>query len=92
MQILDFSKVIVEETEWFQFRLGKGADFARALERFKKLIPLVDRCYIEEQDHLWRVKVEVANQPHIAAALGEIFSNWQGCVEQVRRQMVLPGF
>lgn len=92
MKVLDFRRVQRPDGAWYEFRFGGGSDFATALAGLKAAVPVADRSYAPENRHLWAVRVATAEQPAVRAILAEIFENWTAVVEQVSRQMLLPGF
>jgi len=57
MLLLDF----YEHNGWYYFRFGRGDDFNEALKAIKS-IPVEERTYKPENNHLWGCKVTEENE------------------------------
>ena len=74
-------------TGWL-FRFGRCEDFAETMEAFKDSIAWADRTPNPERAWLWAVLATPANR----GALGEIFDNFEECLQLVERQIeMFPG-
>ena len=85
MKLLDFA----EANGWYAFRFGGGGptDFKVALAAVKS-IPLEERNYWPEKNHLWEVLVSPRNELVLMAA----FENGKLCIETLKASVKLPGF
>lgn len=85
VKLLDFA----EANGWYQFRFegGDPKSFKLALA-FVKSIPLEERAYWPDKDHLWEVRAGPENEEILAWA----FSNGKLCIETLKASVKLPGF
>jgi hypothetical protein len=74
-----------KEVTHYCFRFGKCEDFPQALDDLKEYIPRGQRSYSQDQDHLWIIQANDENE----TALGEIFDNFDDCLEIAEAQMAM---
>ena len=86
-RLVDFQLIrrtdTLEERLW-KFRFGRCEDFYDTLDQVK-LIPLSERKYIEDDEHLWEIKPS----PYTEVILAKAFDNFESCLEAARAQLPL---
>jgi len=78
MLLLDF----YEHNGWYYFRFGHGDDFSESL-RMVKSIPIEERVYKPENNHLWGCKVTEENERILVKA----FENARTCILALKSQL-----
>ena len=74
-----------DEIVAWRFRFGHCEDFNDALTQFKKRIPMIERNPNPDAAWLWEVKATQLNRN----ALGQIFDNFEECLQIAESQMRL---
>lgn len=80
-KLLDFSK---RNERWYFFRIGNGDNFMDVIQELKARVPVAERGYDPDRDHLWWVEEKHAD------VLRELFPNGDSCVTMVEAQQRLP--
>lgn len=89
-RIVDFAVVRDADRKiaWWRFRFGRCEDFAETMGAFKDAIVWTERTPDPERAWLWEVRATPANR----RALGDIFDNFEECLQLVERQIeMFPG-
>lgn len=73
-----------EKTYKFNISTGEDEDFAAVLSRFKNLVPLRDRRWLQGEKS-W----EVCASPQVERALARVFENAESCITMVKSQLVM---